>query len=46
MDINIVDVLFHVPADLASNERVNIEHDMQCCEGVLSAHFVPNRPHM
>lgn len=46
MDINIVDVMFHVPADLASGERVNIERDLQGCDGVLSAHFIPDRPHM
>jgi hypothetical protein len=46
MEINIVDVLFHVPADLAASDRGNIERDLQGCDGVLSAHFIPDRPHM
>jgi hypothetical protein len=46
MDINIVDVLFHVPATLASGDRGNIERDLQGCDGVISAHFVPDHPHM
>ncbi len=46
MDIQIVDVLFHVPANLAALDRVNIERDLQGCDGVLSAHFSPGHPHM
>ena len=46
MDINIVDVLFHIPASLEMQERSHIERDLQGCDGVLSAHFVPDRPHM
>ncbi|MEK7758699.1 MAG: hypothetical protein AAB304_03725 [Pseudomonadota bacterium] len=46
MDINIVDVLFHVPADLAALDRANIERDLQGCDGVVSAHFSPGHPHM
>jgi hypothetical protein len=46
MDINIADVLFHIPASLETHERGHIERDLQGCDGVLSAHFVPNRPHM
>jgi hypothetical protein len=46
MDINIVDVLFHVSADLPAGDRGNIERDLQGCDGVLSAHFIPDRPHM
>jgi hypothetical protein len=46
MEINIVDVLFHVPADLPTGDRVNIERDLQGCDGVLSAHFVADRPHL
>jgi hypothetical protein len=46
MDINIVDILFHVPASLEKQERSDIERDLQGCDGVLSAHFVPDRPHM
>jgi hypothetical protein len=46
MDIVIADILFHVPADLKSQERSNIERDLQGCDGVVSAHFVPKQPHM
>jgi hypothetical protein len=46
MDINIVDVLFHVSADLPAGDRGDIERDLQGCDGVLSAHFIPHRPHM
>jgi hypothetical protein len=46
MDINIVDILFHIPASLETQERRHIERDLQGCDGVLSAHFVPDRPHM
>ena len=46
MNINIVDVLFHVPADLPVVDRANIEHDLQGCDGVISAHFSPGHPHM
>jgi len=46
VDIPIVDVLFHVPAELAVSERANIERDLQGCDGVLSAHFVRHRPHL
>ena len=46
MDINIADVLFHVPADLPVIDRANIERDLQGCDGVISAHFSPGHPHM
>lgn len=46
MDINIVDVLFHVLADLPVGDRTNIERDLQGCDGVVSAHFSPRLPHM
>jgi hypothetical protein len=46
MDIDIVDVLFHVPADLPAIDRANIEQDLQGCDGVVSAHFSPGHPHM
>jgi hypothetical protein len=46
MDINIVDVLFHVPADLPLRDRTNIESDLQGCDGVVSAHFSPGHPHL
>ncbi len=46
MNIDIVDVLFHVSADLPPGERGDIERDLQGCDGVLSAHFIPGRPHM
>ncbi len=46
MDINIADILFHIPASLEKQERSYIERDLQGCDGVLSAHFVPDHPHM
>jgi hypothetical protein len=46
MEIDIVDVLFHIPADLPAGVRTNIERDLQGCDGVLSAHFSPDHPHM
>jgi len=46
VNIQIVDVLIHVPADLAIGERVSIERDLQGCDGIVSAHFVRDQPHM
>jgi hypothetical protein len=46
MDIQIADILFHVPANLPMDDRVNIERDLQGCDGVISAHFSPAYPHM
>lgn len=46
MNIDIVDVLFHLSADLPAGDRGNIERDLQGCDGVPSAHFIPNRPHI
>jgi hypothetical protein len=46
MNIQIADVLFNVPADLPVKDRNNIERDLQGCDGVLSAHFIPAHPHM
>jgi hypothetical protein len=46
MEINLSDLLFHVPADLAARERENIERDLQGCDGVVSAHFSARDPHI
>ncbi len=46
MDINVADILFHIPADLPASARTNIERDLQGCDGVISAHFSPDLPHM
>lgn len=46
MNIQITDVLFHIPADLPAGDRGNIERDLQGCDGVISAHFSPKHPHM
>jgi hypothetical protein len=46
MNIDITDVLFHIPADLPARERGNIERDLQGCDGVVSAHFSPHHAHM
>jgi hypothetical protein len=46
MEINIVDVLFLVPADLPAGDRGIVQRDLQDLDGVLSVQFVPNRPRM
>lgn len=46
MNIQITDILFHIPADLPASDRSNIERDLQGCDGVISAHFSPSHPHM
>jgi hypothetical protein len=46
MNIQITDILFHIPADLPAALRGNIERDLQGCDGVISAHFSPRHPHM
>ena len=46
MNIQITDILFHIPADLPEGDRNNIERDLQGCDGVVSAHFSPGHPHM
>jgi hypothetical protein len=37
--MDIADIMFHVPGDLTTRDRDNIEHDMQGCDGVISVHF-------
>jgi hypothetical protein len=37
--MDIADIMFHVPADLAAKDRANIERDIQECDGVVSVHF-------
>ncbi len=46
MNIQITDVLFHIPANLPARDRNNIERDLQGCDGVISAHFSRAHPHM
>lgn len=46
MNIDIADVLFHIPVNLPERDRVNIERDLQGCDGVVSAHFSPRHAHM
>lgn len=46
MNIDIADVLFHIPADLPAGDRGNIERDLQGCDGVVSAHFSARNAHM
>ena len=46
MEINIADILFHVSANLPAQQRSDIERDLQGCDGVVSAHFSPEHPHM
>lgn len=44
--MNIADIMFHVPADLAAKDRANIERDIQGCDGVVSVHFSKVDAHM
>lgn len=44
--MDIADIMFHVPADLSTKDRANIERDIQGCDGVLSAHFSRTDAHM
>ncbi len=44
--MDIADIMFHVPADLAAKDRANIERDIQGCDGVVSAHFSTRDAHM
>jgi len=44
--MDIADIMFHVPADLSTKDRANIERDMQGCDGVVSVHFSTQHPHM
>jgi hypothetical protein len=37
--MDITDIMFHVPADLSTKDRANIERDIQGCDGVVSVHF-------
>ncbi len=44
--MDIADIMFHVSADLSTQDRVNIERDIQGCDGVVSVHFSATHPHM
>ena len=44
--MDIADIMFHVPADLSTKDRDNIERDIQGCDGVVSVHFSTQHPHM
>lgn len=44
--MDIADIMFHVPADLSTNDRANIERDIQGCDGVVSVHFSKAGAHM
>jgi len=44
--MDIADILFHVPADLSTKDRTDIERDIQGCDGVVSVHFSTQHPHM
>lgn len=44
--MDITDIMFHVPADLAAQDRANIERDIQGCDGVVSVHFSEVDAHM
>lgn len=44
--MDIVDIMFHVPADLSVQDRTNIERDIEGCDGVVSVHFSKVGTHM
>ncbi|MBI5612002.1 MAG: hypothetical protein HY942_02875 [Gammaproteobacteria bacterium] len=44
--MDIVDIMFHVPADLSIQDRTNIERDIEGCDGVVSVHFSKVGAHM
>ena len=44
--MDIADIMFHVPADLSTKDRANIERDIQGCDGVVSVHFSKIDAHM
>jgi hypothetical protein len=44
--MDIADIMFHVPADLSTKDRANIERDIQGCDGVVSVHFSKADAHM
>jgi len=44
--MDIADIMFHVPADLSTRDRANIERDIQGCDGVVSVHFSQADAHM
>lgn len=44
--MDITDIMLHVPADLSTRERANIENDIQGCDGVVSVHFSQADTHM
>jgi hypothetical protein len=44
--MDIADIMFHVPAELSTKDRDNIERDIQGCEGVVSVHFSKADAHM
>ena len=44
--MDIADILFHVPADLSTKDRTDIERDIQGCDGVVSVHFSTQHQHM
>jgi hypothetical protein len=44
--MNIADIMLHVPADLSTRDRDNIERDIRGCDGVLSVHFSKADAHM
>ncbi len=44
--MNIADIMLHIPADLSTRDRDNIERDIQGCDGVVSVHFSKVDAHM
>jgi hypothetical protein len=44
--MDIADIMFHVPTDLSTKDRANIERDIQGCDGVVSVHFSQADTHM
>jgi len=44
--MDIADIMFHVPAELSGQDRINIERDIEGCDGVVSVHFSTIDAHM
>jgi len=44
--MDIADIMFHIPAELADQDRANIERDIQECGGVVSVHFSKTDTHL
>lgn len=44
--MGMADIMIHVHADLSAEARQKVEEDLQGCDGMMSAHFSEDHPHM